>query len=264
MIVCYKDFNRKDGLLKIVSDNKNRNLYMYLDLLFYGPESKTTNTWIQIDTESSVQSIILRYNNSLQIMGINDSSDKQELSTFITRLNAKMISGDSATMTRISIPKYSISNGYLMTLNDSFFARCDSDFVDVETESMMLKAAKFVCSDPEIGSSHYSADELSKQYLERKSNWSCRNYVMLRDGEVICHIATYAESDSCAIIGGLLVHPKFRNDGLGGKALSYISFKLISENKKPFLFCYKDSLKEYYEKRGWIVQEVVSKLEKRT
>ena len=89
--------------------------------------------------------------------------------------------------------------------------------------------------DKEFGA-NYEVHDLARQLTERAETGMGRNYIIRKDGKIIAHIATFAETENIAVTSGLIVHPDYRNYPYGAMMESYLVNRLLEEGIKAFTF----------------------------
>lgn len=121
--------------------------------------------------------------------------------------------------------------------------------------------AQLICEDAEIGK-HYTVQKLASQLLWRERREGCRSFVLKRNGAVVAHAATYAESANAAVIGGVKTGALAKK-GDGAAVLSALANFLESGGKEVFLYCYIPALWQWYQAKGWVPVAHVAKFELR-
>lgn len=252
----------KNQILNLVMNDIFQNPYLYIDINAYGLDwDKKILTWV-LNREDDIISIIYKYYNSLQIFNCKENNEEELLliSKFISDNNFNMISGEIEVISKIGkyLSKYKLTSGYIMS----------SKIRDASNNEQVIRAkignccdiARLICSDDNIGS-HYKIDDLAAQIQDRMVNRGCRNYIVLKNNSVLCHAGTYAELDDIAIIGGVVTNELFRKKGLASVVLKELTSSLLLENKSPILYCYDQSILQWYQKLGWDIVRSCAKLE---
>lgn len=255
MIIQINNNDGLDEILVYLKKNISKCLYLYIDIRKYGI-SDNLKVWKVVDNNKSIQMVIMKYYRGVQLFSECNCFSAKEVAEFIKTIDHKMITGDRITMDILKQELYYgyISEcGYIHRLekiiddNNNLLFKIekpdDSDFWDI---------AELICSDNNIGSS-YEVDEIREQLLDRRKTDFGRNLVVkLGDGRIIGHIATYAELESIAIIGGVIVATGYRNLGIAKFMVGFLCQELQKENKDIYLFVYKDYVRNMYNKLGFI------------
>lgn len=234
-------------------------LYTYIDLCKYGLDNENFNVWIQYNENDEICCIISEYYGGFQIYSKNYDLIASEIIDFIKQNDCQGISGCKQSMEQIepAFPSYHKTTGIIGKLeklsyppnNEAYSASLDE----------MEEISKIISQNENL-SKHHTYKSLYKQFCERKKDKFGRNFV-LRDkntGEIICHAATYAETDNLGVIGGVLTTDKYRGKGFSKGTLSAICDELLNENKTVFSkFIIPPAIKMHYgvgfEKVGdWI------------
>lgn len=240
-----------------------QNAYLYIDSLEYGFENgKTIETFI-VEENEKICVIIYKYYNSIQLFEVETASDSsyKQIAEYIIDNSIKMISGNTDITNRIFsfLPAaFSIYYGYILTGENA--EKIISKEVALADEEQLTDIAELICSDYSIGG-HYTVELLIEQMKDRMKNHHCRNLILQKDSVVVSHMATYAECDNIAVMGGLITLPEYRDKGYGSCVISSLAQILISEGKTPIIHCYRDSLKDWYVSKGWKLKHVCAKIE---
>lgn len=194
--------------------------------------------------------LIARYDDSLTICSQKiTKQDCIDLKSFIVNKKIRMLSGSKDTVAFF----YSffndgvIENGYIASLsplikNEKNSIKCASTLEEYKNiTNLVLNVNK-------TNISYYKYDQYLNQIYSRFKNNYCRNLYIKKGNEFIGHIATYAESDSAAVLGGLVVREDYRGQGIAKQLFETILSILTKENKESFLFCYNESLLSFYKR----------------
>ena len=107
--------------------------------------------------------------------------------------------------------------------------------------------ARLICSDGEIGS-HYTVIDLARQLKERIQSKTGRSYIIRRNGEIIAHTATYAETGKIAVVGGTIVKQEYRNLNYYMLLSNHILQQLIEEGKTAYTFSITEKMIQFHKK----------------
>lgn len=252
MIRKYREID-EPKLVPLLRENRLKNIYMYIDAKTYGFDSNETDTWLIVEFDE-VKGLLYRYYNSLQIMSFNplDEGTTEEIAKHIISEKYVMIQGEYKLLQSINQClnfTYSITEGCLIDMSGCTLKK-ETISINCPLEQLE-KAARLVCADREIGG-HYTVPELTKQFEERVRQFGCRNRIIFQDNKIIGHAATYAEHDSLAVIGGVVVDPAYRGKGYGKKLVQELAVNLSDENKESYLYCFDKALTDWYLSFGGI------------
>lgn len=210
-------------------------LYTYIDLWKYGLDNENFNVWIQYGEDNEICCIISEYYGGFQLYSKSHDLMADELIGFLKDNEAQGISACKESMDLIesAFSDYHKTTGIIGKLtelsyppnNDAYSAPLDE----------MEEISKIVSKDKNL-SKHHSYESIYKQFCERKEDNFGRNFILRDDatGEIICHAATYAETDNLGVIGGVLTTDKYRGKGYSKGTLSAICDELLSEDKTVF------------------------------
>jgi len=240
-----------------------QNVYLYIDIDIYGFNGSNVKTFVLKDNNNEIKLILFHYYNSLQlfkIMELNDN-DIQEVIKHIKEYNFNMISGLTELIQMIynKVEKsYKMTNGYILKMDKiNSTDKIVSERANIDDYDEIVK---LICSDESIGG-HYTFENLKEQLIDRRKNMGCKNLVIRYDNKIVCHIATYANSQFISVIGGLITDTNYRGRGYGKIILNDLVKIIQSEGKTPILYCYDNNIINWYLSLGWKKINTSSKLE---
>lgn len=250
----------KGHVLEKLRINILDNVYLYIDILMYGFDHEFSGVWIQRD-QGDVKYIVLKYYDSFQLYAAEDALDYSEIIDLIMEYKPAMISG-RADLIRSIAPivgeLYDETYGVVLSQPHTGLKYTDC-FPERTKEEDMEEVAHLVCSDKGIGG-HYKPLELMEQFKRRQDDRTGRNYVIRRDGKIVAHYATYAETPDIAVMSGLIVAPAYRGNGYARLLHCFLADLLFSENKTAVLFCHEQDVLKMYLKLGAVVRGEYGKL----
>jgi len=254
MIVKIKNNKNIEEILSYLKKDISKCLYLYIDIKKYGI-SDNLKVWKVVDSNQMIRMVIMKYYSGLQVFSEFNNFPLYEVVEFLNYINYKMISGEKTT---IDILKAALGGGYIteyghiQQLKNSNAEDVSNTFFKIELpeDGDFLDIAKLICSDDDIGSS-YEVIELKDQLLNRRNTHFGKNLVVKSEGKIIGHIATYAELENIAVIGGVIVDTKYRNMGIAKIMTVGMCKVLEKENKDIYLFVYKDFVRKFYRKLGF-------------
>lgn len=141
----------------------------------------------------------------LQMYASDPNYPAESLIEFLQTVDYNMINGSGELLDKIARTEYarqrlSCETGYVMELGNLIWEENKEITAHIQNarDDQYAQIARFICSDEELGG-HYRPQDLEKQLLERKAEKFGRNKILLLDGEIVRHIAIYAETDEAAI-----------------------------------------------------------------
>ena len=256
-----KDYN---SLSSIIKEHKFENVYLYIDSIMYGFESKYVSTYL-LEADKELFAIIYNYHNSLQILEVKRPTKEliQEVSDFIINNQINRVSGSYSLLLRVFqtykkvylftpgvIMRYQYDPKYIFS-NQTFFA----SMKDLD------EIAQMIIDDQHLGNS-YKISDLSLQLKLRFMNDGCEYLCIKKDGMIISQFATFAIADDCAILSGMVTRPAYRDKGYGSILVKELSTHVYKKGKMPILYCYEEEYKTWYLKLGYETIGETAKLEK--
>lgn len=241
-----------------------QNPYLYIDLQVYGYCYKDyITTWI-VEESNEIHAILYQYYNTLQVFCLNrlKPEESKEICAYILKNKFVMISGSAEAMEEVfchAAPYYRKSHGYILAKEDCGLQKNMKNKAYIATEADCHEIAELICSQENIGA-HYTIDVLEEQLVDRMKNRGCKNVIIRKDNRIVSHMGVYADGRKIAVLGGLVTHPDYRGAGYGPIVLDNLAGLVISEGKKPILFCYEDKLIKWYRRQGWKIKTECAKL----
>lgn len=225
-------------------------LYLYMDLIQYGPDSDYTSTWIQ-EQEGKITSVILTYHTAMHIFA-RDSFNTQEVFDLVDQLRPSQICAAKSTILALAQPlstiNYDSELGYVGKLestncpNSSIIQKATID--DVESISHLLY------NDEGIGAS-YSLEDLKAQFRERLSQGFVRSYIIKDGDRIVAHLGTGAEVGNVSIITYVITDAEYRGHGYAKMLYQAASNDLQKENKEIFAVYYTDGAIKLHHSVGF-------------
>lgn len=223
-------------ILNFLKDNISDCIYMYIDIAKYGVNSTNISVWLD-DTKGCIKTVVMSYYDSLQIYSNNLTNDIEWIITLIRKQEYSMVSGNKEAISALEV--------YLQDYYNSEFGEVYqvTKYRLFETNGMienakyddMREIAELICSDPAF-CTNYQVDILEKQLKNRLQNGMGRNLIIKEQGQIVAHIATYAEYEDIVVTSGLIVRSDCRKKMYGLLIESYLVNELLEENKKIYTF----------------------------
>lgn len=239
-----------DNLLAYFEQDLKNCLYSYIDLKKFGLDNP--NLTVFLDESDGICSSALKYYEGLQLFDGSGRMDAEATAELIRSLDSHIVSSTVDVIEKLYPllqDSYKKEQGFvteMLTLPEGEV----SDEVRAAEPEEYDEIARLICSDEGVGG-HYEPQELKEQLLTRRAENFGRNYILKKDGEIICHAATYAELSNLAVISGVITREDWRGRGVGTLAVKKLCHDLIKEGKKPCLFYYTKQAEGFYKKTGF-------------
>lgn len=228
-----KDINMVvDYLQKGVQDC----IYMFVDIKKYGLSNPAMKVWYGVDQYENINLVIMKYHTSISLFSQQDAWSIDDVISIISEYRPNSITGRRDMIEKLMsrMEGYNVEYGYIFKLIE--FADFGGDeLVEEATDSDMLEIARLVTSDAEIGS-YYEIEDYAKQLIERKHSGMGRNLIIRDKGQIVGHIATYAELDDIATTGGLIVDSNHEGKMLGAVLEGCLVRQLLGEGTSIYTF----------------------------
>lgn len=248
-----------EKLLTYLEQDLKNCLYSYIDLKKYGIENPHLTVWFDSEADEGENSgnkeiccTALKYYEGLQLFDAVGNMNPEETAKLIRGLNSHIVSSTVDVIEKLYPllqDSYEMEQGYVTEMLHFPSGQISEEVRPAKIEEYD-EIARLICSDEGVGG-HYRPEELKEQLIARLGEGMGRNYVLVREGEILCHAATYAELDNLAVISGVITREDQRGKGIGTLAVSKLCKELLKEGKKPCLFYYTKQAEAFYRKIGF-------------
>lgn len=251
-ILMYRKARQQDvgKLLQFFEQDLKNCLYSYIDLKKFGLTNPNLTVWL--DDADGIRCSALKYYEGLQLFDYSGAMDARATAALIRELDSHIVSSTVDVIEKLYPflkDCYKIEKGYVTEMLSLPSMEISGEVREAEPKEYD-EIAELICSDDGVGG-HYQPEELKEQLLARRSEGFGRNYILQKNGEIICHAATYAELSNLAVISGVITREDWRGKGVGTLAVKKLCYDLLSEGKKPCLFYYTKQAERFYRKIGF-------------
>lgn len=232
------------AILQYLSKDLGNCIYLYIDISKYGLDNPNMELWVEKEG-NRYNLVVMKYFDSLQIYATDENWNSVEIERLIIEEKIRMISAPIHIATQLmSIAsvseRYKRTDGLVYQYDNikpisNELLRRKNICVELAQNEDMEEIAKLICSDM-CFAENYDLDKLTQQLLERAQTGMGRNYIIREKGEIVAHIATYAEENQIAVASGLIVNNPYRAKMYGIIIENYLVTKLVQENIKVFTF----------------------------
>jgi predicted GNAT family acetyltransferase len=215
------------------------NLFIIGDIENFGFDKDFQDVWIQT-TGEKLTGIVLRYHDNFIVYSRELDMDFNEVKTLLEAHTVNIISG-----------KYSVINLLYPLVNDKFSKR-DMYFCEIRDTSKLVEDTSEVVTAQiedamEIALVYERIEEFSGLYSSgienRYKQIACRigtkegvHMFIRRNGKIVSHGNTTAETSVSGMIGGVLTLPEYRSQGLASQVVSALCKSLADRGKSACLF----------------------------
>lgn len=260
MLIKAKEINRKE-ILEYCIQEPSINLFIIGDIELYGFDSKFQDVWIQKDLDV-IKGIVLRYHQNFILYG-KDKMNLTEIIGLFKRHKVNIISG-----------KASIINHLYPLIKESYnikemnFAELSNDDLLEKEFSNVITANKEDSNDIVMAYEHIKEfeylypggfEDRKKQVLNRIVSGEGIHMFIKKNGQIVSHANTAAETSQSAMIGGVMTLPDERRSGFAKTVVSALCQRLMDDGKKACLFYKGETSKVLFSSLGfkdvdkWIV-----------
>ncbi len=252
------------ALLAYFEQDLKNCLYSYIDLKKYGLHNPHLRIFVSV-RQGRIVAAATEYYKGIQLVSHGEDLDVGETLELIKRLDTPMINGRREL---IELLEPHLQGAFDKEMGFVAWMRAlkpgaDLSGVTRAGEADCPEIARLICTDEGLGG-HYVPEEFSRQLVDRQRESFGRNYVIRREGRIVCHAATYAELDNLAIVSGVIADAACRGQGLAYRTVSRLCKDLLLEGKRPCIFYFKKEAAGLYEKVGFEEGTGWGKLSRRT
>ena len=208
----------------------------------YGLSYDFARFWVQYDTNGQATAAIVRYYDAVTA-ALTDNSDREELTGFL-----QVIGFGSLSAPEPLLPGQEEA-GVLMRLVRPADAPELSDDLVLNDQPSLNGVYRLLesCRD-ELNVPPYESFLLDMSHKLRHGTALC--ITLEKDGVPIACAMTVAQSETCAVIGGVAVHRQFRRRGYGTACVTELCRRL--SGRSVLLVREPHRNRAFYEKRGFI------------
>lgn len=225
-------------------------LYLYMDLIEYGPDSEFTKTWIQ-EVDGSITCIMLSYHTALHIYA-RSAFDIDEVVDIVTQIKPSQICAYKPVIEALKLPLsrhgYEAELGYVGKLEDDGHDVQDS--ISKATLDDVDEIAQLIYDDAGIGNA-YSLEDLKTQMRERLTQGFVRSFVIKQDNHVAAHLGTGAEVGNVSIVSYVITDERYRRRGFASMLYQAACRELQQEGKEVYAVYYVDNSIRLHHKVGF-------------
>ena len=233
-----------DKIISYLKGNVQDCIYMYIDIKKYRLNNPAMKVWITEDQKGQINFVAMQYHTRISLFSTENKIPEKEMLNLIAQIHPNSITGKKELVEKLYCvleSKYSVEYGFIFKFN-KFYDFGGYELIEKARETDVLDIARLVTSDDEIGS-YYEIEDFANQLKERMQTRMGRNYIIRDNGEIIGHIATYAEFDGIATTSGLKVASAYEGHMLGAVLESHIVHQMLEEGFD--LYTYVTSKKRY-------------------
>lgn len=234
-----------------ISDDYASCLYLYMDLIEYGPDSDYTKAWIQKES-GSITSVILAYHSAMHIYS-RGSFDLKEVVGLVDELKPSQICAAKSTIMALKAPLsgfgYDVELGYVGKIEYS--GQGKSDIIQRASLEDVDDIARLLYNDEGIGAS-YTLEDLKEQFKERLSQGFVRSYIIKDDDKIVAHLGTGAEVGSVSIVTYVITDKNYRRRGYAKMLYQAACHDLHQEGKEVYAVYYVPSAIQLHHSVGFV------------
>jgi predicted GNAT family acetyltransferase len=217
----------------------NVNLFILGDIENFGFDQDFQEVWTQT-SENRITGVVLRYHDNLLVYSKDLDMDFQEVKALLDTLNVRIISGKETVMDGLHpllADRFSKREMVFCELTNPSKLTEDVGETTIAEEADAMEIAEVYGRISEfVGLYAPDVETRSRQIANRIKSKEGVHMFIRRDGKVVSHANSAAETTVSGMIGGILTLPEYRNQRLAGKVISAVSKDLAHRGKSACLF----------------------------
>lgn len=229
----------RERILRYLKRDVKDCVYLYIDITNYGISSAHMKVWYT-EENGELSLVAMKYYDSYQIYSHKTDCGLDGLCGLLRENPAAMVSGRKDLIERLEreLEGYTATYGIVFCFYTNPSGRSqESEFQIIRaTQEDTMDIARLMCSDDNFAA-HYTVEGLSGQLADRIHTKTGRSYIARNDkGELIAHIATFAETEDVAVVSGAVVLPEYRKTDVFVQLDSYMGYHMWQEHKRLYAF----------------------------
>ena len=244
----------RESIMNYCLEESNINLFIIGDIENFGFDTDFQEVWIQTSGDKLV-GIVLRYHDNFIIYSKNLDLEINEIENLLSTRDVKIISGKLAVIDLlypVLKNKYSKRDMYFCELMSTSKLIKDTSEVEIAEHIDAMDIA-LAYEQIEGFSGLYSSgiESRHEQISSRIKTKEGVHMFIKKDGKIVSHGNTTAETSVSAMVGGILTIPEYRKQGLASKMVSALCQNLYLRGKSACLFFDNPEAGEIYYKLGF-------------
>jgi predicted GNAT family acetyltransferase len=232
----------------------NINLFIIGDIENFGFDTYFQEIWIQT-LDDKLVGIVLRYHDNFIIYSKDLDLEINEIERLLSTRDVKIISG-KLTVIDLFYPavesKYSKRDMYFCELISTAKLVKDTSEVEIAEDIDAMEITLAYEQIQEFSGLYSSGiDSRYEQIASRIKTKEGIHVFIKKDGKIVSHGNTTAETSVSAMVGGILTIPEYRKQGLSSKIISALCENLYLRGKSACLFFDNPEAGEIYHKLGF-------------
>lgn len=229
---------------------------MYADLLVYGLKNPNIKIWCK-RRYKEIEIVVMQYHKSFQVYVKQNFIDVDDIVQLIKKQSPNSISARQDIIEALTseLPEYFPEYGVVIKYPEKesgnineILSLCEVQIEEATIDDCM-EIAKLIFTDSKL-SAAYTIETLVEELQERIITGMGRSFVIRDKDKIVAHVATYAETDSFAIVGGFIVDYKYRDRDYAYYLEIYIEHILKIEGKSHVGMVIDKRLRRAFERKG--------------
>lgn len=203
-----------NNILTFVEKNIGSCPYIYIDISVYGLSNPNMDVW-WAEYHDELAIIVMKYYDSFQIYAPENHWNRNEILDLIRQYSPQRITAND-TVAKILEPmlkgEYACTYGAIFVQpliemepkKEKYLYGCEAADVKDIPEIVQL-----LLQEPAFGS-QYTETELTGQLIERYVTKMGRSMIIRREGKIVAHMGTFAETEKVAISSGAVILKEYR------------------------------------------------------
>lgn len=255
-MVTICDKSREPSLLEYLKEEAVYNTFLLADIVNYGFDKEFQTIYGDIEKDG-LKGVYLKFYNNLIVYSHRNRIDRHFLNNWFQDWKPEVIMGKSATVKEIHnlLPDYQYKEEPLYLLDSREALEKSGLKENTAPEGIIKKASaedagrihEFLMTIDEIKALYGSREMIE----ERLKTGDGVHYILERDGKIIGHANSAAQSMYTVMIGGVATAPGQRGRGIAGGLVHTIAMEILNQGKKPCLFSKQEAEHNVYVRLGF-------------
>lgn len=243
-------------ILNILESDQSNCLYLYADLLTYGLNEPNIKLWCKRH-HKEVEIVVMQYHKSFQIWAKDILKNVDDLLKLIRTQRPNNISArdDIIRTLEKELPEYYSEYGVVLRYPEKESSNVEKTLslygnkIKKATIEDSKEIVDLIFTDAKL-SAAYTRKSLYEELSERIKMGIGRSFIIRDNGRIVAHVATYAETNLFAVVGGFIVHQQYRGTDYAYYMEMYIEHILKNEGKSHVGMVLDKRLQKAFERKG--------------
>lgn len=236
-----------------IGSDIGRCLYLYMDLLEFGCESDGVSVWRECGADGGMAAVGLIYGRTCHLFSRTDTVDATAWKTLCQKRDIRLICGASQIVSQMQTVVSGVAEfgwvGHAVRMGN---VDEGEDGIRPARREDFRAIAHLLYEH-----AHYSrksdCETVQRELVTRWERGFTRHNVLVKNGQIVAHVGTTAECPHFAVVGGAVVDPMCRGQGIGVRLLRLTCAQVQAEGKEAYSFYYDDGTRRFNYAAGLLM-----------